>query len=199
MTARQRGRPRDPAIDRAILSAARELLVDDGYAALSMEAVAARAQVSKPTLYLRYPSKLALVFEAVFGKTKTRELPDGGDLVSDLREAYRWAVEEFAAPEARSALPGMLAEMSADPGLAKVVRATVIGPESARVHGLLKDAQRRGEIRADADLPLAIEAFIGTALARATLLDRPLDDDFAELLVDLLVRGLAPRRVPSSS
>jgi hypothetical protein len=53
-----------------------------------------------------------------------------------------------------------------------------------------------GGIRADADLQLAIDAFIGTALARATLLDRPLDDDFAERLVDLLVTGLAPRAGP---
>src|SRR4051812_41795986 len=67
---RRRGRPRDPAIDEAILSAARTLVVEIGYAALAMEAVAARARVSKPTLYLRYPTKGALVFEAVFGKTK---------------------------------------------------------------------------------------------------------------------------------
>ncbi len=55
MATRQRGRPRDPAINDAILTAARELLVEVGYAELSMEAVAARAGVSKPTLYLRWP------------------------------------------------------------------------------------------------------------------------------------------------
>lgn len=193
MTTRQRGRPRDPAINDAILTATRELLIDVGYAGLSMEAVAARAGVSKPTLYLRYPNKGALVFDAIFGKTRTVAMPDTGDLVADLREAYDWGVDEFAAPEARAALPGMLAELSSSPELARLVRTRVIEPEYARVHGLLERAQRRGEIRADADLPLVIDAFIGTALARATILDHPLDHAFAVRLVELLVTGLAPR------
>src|SRR3954470_2564918 len=93
-----RGRRRDPRKDEAILVATRELLVEVGYAALSMEAVAARARVSKPTLYLRYPSKAVLVFDAVFGRTKAKEIPDTGSVVDDLREAYGWAVEEFASP-----------------------------------------------------------------------------------------------------
>jgi hypothetical protein len=122
--------------------------------------------------------------------------PISGEAAWSGRSAYRWAVDEFAAPEARSALPGMLAELSSSPQLAGFIRAQVIEPESARVRGLLASAQRRGEIRADADPQLAIDAFIGTALARATLLDRPLDDDFAERLVDLLVTGLAPRAGP---
>jgi AcrR family transcriptional regulator len=192
-TTPRRGRPRDPAINEAILTATRELLVDVGYAGLSMEAVAARAGVSKPTLYLRYPSKSALVFDAVFGKTKALALPDTGDLLADLREAYDWAVAEFAAPEARAALPGLLAELSSSPELARLARTRVIDPEYQRVHGLLERAQRRGEIRADADLPLVIDAFIGTALARATILDHPIDSAFGARLVELLVTGLTPR------
>jgi AcrR family transcriptional regulator len=193
MPSKQRGRPRDPAIDDAILTATRDLLIDVGYAGLSMEAVAARARVSKPTLYLRYPSKGVLVFDAVFGKTKARELPDTGDLIADLREAYDWAVDEFAAPEARAALPGLLAEVSASRELAQLVRTVVIEPEYARVRELLERAKQRGEVRADADLSLVIDALTGTALARASLLDDPLDHTSGERLVELLVTGMAPR------
>ncbi len=193
VTTRPRGRPRDPAIDEAILTATRDLLIDVGYAALSMEAVAARARVSKPTLYLRYPTKGLLVFDAVFGKTKTRALPDSGELLADLREAVSWGVEEFAAPEARAAIPGVLAELASSPELSRMVRTQVIEPEYARLRGLLERAQTRGEIRADADLTLVIDAFVGTALARATVIDRPLDNDFGLRLVDLVVAGLVPR------
>ena len=192
MQTRQRGRPRDPAINDAILNATRDLLLDVGYAGLSMEAVAARAHISKPTLYLRYPSKGALVFEAVFGRTKAFAMPDTGDLLTDLREAYDWAVEEFAAAEARAALPGILAEVSASQELGRLARTTVIEPEYARVHALLERAQRRGEIRTDVDLTLVIDAFLGTALARATILANPLDHDAGARLVELLVNGLAP-------
>ena len=125
-----RGRKRDPLKDESILQATRDLLVEVGYAGLSMEAVAARAGVSKPTLYLRYPGKVPLVFEAVFGRTKSREVPDSGSVVADLHEAYQWAVEEFAAPEARAAVPGLLAELAASPELAELVRRAVIDPST---------------------------------------------------------------------
>jgi AcrR family transcriptional regulator len=158
-----------------------------------MEAVAARAGVSKPTLYLRYPSKQVLIFDAVFGKTKALDMPETGSLRGDLLEAYGWAVAEFAAPEARATLPAMLAEMPTSPEFVRLVRAEVIDPEYARVQSLLLQAQARGEIRDGADLTLVIDAFLGAALARAVLLDRPLDHDFAHGMVDLLIEGLRPR------
>ena len=186
-----RGRRRDPAIDAAILTATRQLLVEVGYANLSMEAVAARAGVTKPTLYLRYPTRAVLVFEACFGKTKTRELPATGSIRADLCEAYRWAVDEFAAPEARAAIPGLLSEVAANAELSALIRGVVIGPEYARVRDQLELAQERGEIRADVDLDLVIDAFIGTALARITLLDHPVDHSYGARLVDLLLDGAA--------
>jgi AcrR family transcriptional regulator len=187
-----RGRKRDPLKDESILVATRELLLEVGYAALSMAAVAARAGVSKPTLYLRYPNKVALVFEAVFGRTKSREIPDSGSVVADLHESYQWAVEEFAAPEARAALPGLLAEIAASPELAETVRRTIVDPEYARVQSVLERGQSRGQIREDVDLELVIDAFTGTAQARATLLEHPIDQEYGARLVDLIVQGLRP-------
>jgi AcrR family transcriptional regulator len=192
VASRPPGRPRDPNVNEAILNATRALLLDVGYAGLTYEAVAARASVSKPTIYRRYPNKTALVFEAVFGQTKSRSVPDTGNLVDDLREAYGWAVEEFGSPEAIAALPGLMADLTANAELAQFVRVLVIEPEYERVRGVLESAQRRGEIRSDADLTLAIDAFTGTALARVLLLDRPVDPAFGERLVDLIVHGLAP-------
>ncbi len=193
MATRPRGRPRDPAIDDAILRAVRGLLVEVGYQQLAMEAVAARAGVGKRTLYLRYPTKASLVFEAVFGKTKQFPDPDTGNLRDDLNEAYSWAVDEFAAPEARAALPGLLAELASNPEIAQYVRSQVIAPEYARVRTALERAQARGEIHPDADLELAIDAFTGTALARATILDHPIDHAYGARLVELIISGLAPR------
>jgi AcrR family transcriptional regulator len=188
---RPRGRPRDPAIDDAILTATRELLIDVGYAGVSMDAVAARAGVTKPTIYLRFPTKAVLVFDAVFGKTRANTMPDTGNLIDDLRQAYAWAVDEFAAPDARAALPGLLAEVSATPEMAQLIRNRLIEPEYARVRDMLDRARRRGEIRDTADLTLVIDAFLGTALARAIVVDHPIDHEFGTRLVDLLVNGIA--------
>jgi tetracycline repressor-like protein len=87
----------------------------------------------------------------------------------------------------------MLAEMPASPEFVRLVRAEVIDPEYARVESLLRQAQAHGEVRDDADLTLVIDAFLGAALARAVLIDRPLDHDFAERMVDLLIEGLHAR------
>lgn len=190
---RPRGRPRDPSIDAAISSVARQLLLEVGYAGISIELIAARAQVGKPTVYRRYPSKAALVFDAVFGQTRSRPMPAHGEIGADLREAYSWAVDEFASPEAQAAIPGLLADLAADARLRAVARQLVIDPEVDRVRSALRAAQDRGEIRGDADLDLAIDAFTGTALARTTLVDRPVDHAYGDALVDLLMRGLAPR------
>jgi AcrR family transcriptional regulator len=186
-----RGRPRNPAIDTAILSATRGLLLEVGYANLAMEAVAARAGISKPTLYLRYPTRAVLVVEAIFGKTKVRATPNTGSIRTDLYEAYDWAVEEFSAPEARAAIPGLLAEVAASAELAQLIRTVVIGPEYDRVRAQMEQAQRRGEIRHDVDLDLVVDAFIGTALARVTLLDHAVDHAYGKRLVDLLLDGIA--------
>ncbi|ANY07770.1 TetR/AcrR family transcriptional regulator [Pseudonocardia sp. HH130630-07] len=192
MARRLPGRPRDPAINEAILSATRDLIAEVGQRGLSMEAVAARAGVSKPTLYLRYASKALLITEALFGQSKAREMPDSGRVREDLLEAYRWGVAEFDAPEARAALPAMLAEMTTSPELLRLVRAQVVDPEYARVRALLARAQERGEVRDGVDLDLVLDVFLGVVLARATVLDRPLDDAFAERMVDLVINGLRP-------
>src|SRR4249919_1354171 len=59
----RRGRPRSDAAHRAILDAARELLVQDGFASLRLEHVAARAGVGKATIYRRWRSKEELAFD----------------------------------------------------------------------------------------------------------------------------------------
>jgi AcrR family transcriptional regulator len=189
---RPRGRPRDPAIDEAILGAARTLLVEVGYASLTMEAVASRAGVTKPTLYRRWPVKGALVWEAVFGKTKAAPMPDTGDVAGDLRVIVGWGVDEFTAPEARAALPGMVAEFESNPELRRMVRGGLIEPEFARVRKVLERAVVRGELRSDVDLELLMDVLVGTVFGRAVLLEHKLDDQLVDQLVDLVLAGARP-------
>jgi len=192
MAARRTGRPRDPAINDAILSATRQLLTEVGYTRLTMEGVAARAGVQKPTLYLRYPTKTALVFAAAFGKTAAVDDPDTGSLVGDLTIAYQWLIDELTAPEARAALPGLMADMATDPDGAELVRSLVIAPEYGRVRDRLERAVHRGELRADADLELAIDALIGTVLVRSAILDHPVDHAFSLRAIEMIVAALRP-------
>src|SRR5271168_3505369 len=88
----QRGRPRSQVADRAILTAAAELLADRGLAAMSIEEVAARAGVGKTTIYRRWPSKGLLALDAfVTSFREEQPLPDTGTLRGDLLAAlHAW-------------------------------------------------------------------------------------------------------------
>jgi AcrR family transcriptional regulator len=163
--------------------------VEVGYAALTIEGVAARAGVAKPTIYRRWPVKGALVAEAVFGKTKAMPMPDTGDVAGDLRIIVGWGVDEFMAPEARAALPGMVAELQSDAAVRRLFQERVIEPEYVRVRQVLERARDRGEVREDVDLELLMDVLVGTVFARATLLDHPLDDRLVDELVELALSG----------
>jgi Bacterial regulatory proteins, tetR family len=82
----QRGRPRDANVENAILNAAVAILNEVGYNDLSIEAVASRARVGRPTVYRRWPSKLDLVVDAVVRLVPAVSAPDTGDVFTDLEE-----------------------------------------------------------------------------------------------------------------
>src|SRR6476659_8086889 len=76
------GRPRDPQVDASIRAATLELLVEDGYQATTIQAVARRAGVSAPSIYRRWSSKAELVEAAVFPSDLVEPTP-GTDDVSE--------------------------------------------------------------------------------------------------------------------
>jgi AcrR family transcriptional regulator len=186
---RVRGRPRDPEVHQSILRATRELLVEVGYSNLTIERVAERAGVGKPSVYRRWGGKGLLVWEAVFGKSTALPLPDTGRIADDLRTVLRWTVDEAGAPEAQAALPGMLSDFKPKPELRRTVKQQLLDPEYARIRRLLERALERGELRPDLDLDLVMDTLIGTVLGRAVLLERPLDERLVEGLVDLVLEG----------
>src|SRR5438132_11861364 len=100
----RRGRPRDPAVDQAILAAAVDLLAEGGYARLTMEQVAARAGVGKASVYLRWPNKVTLVAEAIQHRSAVvPDVPDTGSLREDMLAFLgallrgKWAAERAVA------------------------------------------------------------------------------------------------------
>jgi len=109
------GRPRDARIDEAVLDATRELLLELGYAGLSLTAIAERAGTTRPALYRRWPSLDHLVHEAAFPADLTIPRPPGSP--PDLRSLVAGSLAAFAHPVARAAAPGLVAAITADPGL----------------------------------------------------------------------------------
>src|SRR5260370_37457908 len=104
------GRPRDPRIDAAILTATADLLVQIGYSNLTMAAIADRAGTTKTALYRRWSSKAELVHEAAFPTAPTALTTPEGDIVGDLRAMIAAARRVFTSPVVRSALAGLVGD-----------------------------------------------------------------------------------------
>lgn len=183
------GRPRDAQLDHAILEATRELLATDSYAQLSMESVAARAQVGKKTLYRRWPSKAPLVADAVldaYGRDGSFDVPDTGDIRADVQS---WLIEhaEFIADPSNAALiRALIAAAASNPLDSNALHVRLTAPQHAGLMTRLHHATENAELRADADLDAIATALIGTlmlqvlnytatSVARATQYDGLLD------------------------
>lgn len=107
------GRPRDARIDGAVLRATAELLVEVGYAELTLTAIAERAGTTRPALNRRWSSLDHLVHEAAFPDTLTGAPAPTGDV----RALVAGALAAFSHPVARAAAPGLVAAITADPSL----------------------------------------------------------------------------------
>ena len=186
------GRPRNPQIDEAVLRAAAELVVEVGYADLTIAAIAERAGTSKPAIYRRWPSKAHLVHEAAFRDDDEHlSLPDTGVLRDDLAEMLRRTAAAFAHPVARALTPGLMAELAVDPTLHPALL--------ERFGGVWKGfgdrialAAERGEVREGIDTDVLIEALAGAALMRLLVSSTEgLDEDWIDRTTDLLMRGIA--------
>lgn len=161
------GRPRDATLHAAILDAVRELLAVSSYAELSMDAVAARAQVGKKTLYRRWASKAPLVVEAVldaYGRGGTFAVPDTGDLRADL---HRWLIEhgEFIAEPANAKLiRALVAAAAAGSGDSEALYEQLSVPQRSGLVDRVRIAVEKGALRADIDPDVIANALMGTLL-----------------------------------
>lgn len=183
------GRQRDPRIDSAILSATAELLVQIGYSNLSLAAVAERAGTTKSALYRRWSSKAELVHEAAFPAAPTALQAAAGDIAADIRMMIAATRDVFTTPVVRAALPGLVADMTADAELNARVLAR-FADLFAAVRMRLREAVDRGEAHPDVDPDRLIELIGGATMLRMLLYpDDMLDDAWVDQTTAIVVRG----------
>lgn len=181
---RKRPRRRGETLVGAILDAAIEELREKGYAGLTMESVAQRAGASKASLYRRWEGRAELAMDAAYALAPLPEqIPDTGDLRGDLLEVLRLITHALSGP-AGEALRGVFAEALPQAGRAAELRVRSQGRSSTLITDVLRRAAERGEISADAILPVRVQ--VAPAMLRNYLLleNRPLDDALLRELVD---------------
>ncbi len=184
------GRPRDPRIASAIMSATAELLVEIGYSSLSVAAVAERAGTTKSALYRRWSSKAELVHEAAFPVAPTALQSPAGDIAADVRMMIEATRDVFTTPVVRAALPGLVADMTADADLNARVMSRFIDLFTA-VRMRLQDAVDRGEAHPGVDPDRLIELIGGATMLRMLLRpDEKLDDAWVDQTASIVLHGV---------
>ena len=165
--ARAPGRPRSAASHEAILRATLELLAEKGMGGMSMDAVAARAGVSKATIYRRWKSKEELVEELLDQLVGVVQPIETDNPREDLLETTRHAVA--SAGPALSLLLALAAEAVTNPAFGDVFRAKLVEPRRAQLRRFLERAVAVGELREDADLEYFADVALGTVIWRSQI------------------------------
>jgi AcrR family transcriptional regulator len=150
---RSRGRPRDPGVDEAILSAVLDLLAEGGYTRLTMDQVAIRAGVGKASVYLRWPNKVALVADAIQRRPGfAPKVPDTGSLREDMLEFLHEVLRmRGTVPRALGAVHG---EIMNNIELRRAWRRGMAGTLTSCVREIVERAIERGELPPSADVEL---------------------------------------------
>lgn len=195
------GRPRSAEADRRILDAALLLLGEQGFAEMSVEAVAARAGVGKATIYRRWPSKEALVVAAI--ATLRPDLPpvDTGnvrdDLIAMAREILRFKKAQASSfkVDVNWLMPRILMECSMHAELDEVYQDEVGRPHRRAISALIERGIARGELRRDLDPKLFHDLLAGTFMFIATRRGglSQMDNALIEDVIDLALDGARPR------
>lgn len=189
----KRGRPRDAAARRRVLKAAYALLEEGGVTALTMEAVAARAKVGKPTLYRSWPNAQALAMAALIEAAPDAPEPDGaGPALAALRRQVRFVVEVFASRIGRSAA-ALVASATRDTEIFRSFRSQVILSSRTAGRALITRAIAEGDVRPGIDIEAALDAIYGPVFFRVLVGHEGLDEGFADRLMDTVLEGLGPR------
>jgi AcrR family transcriptional regulator len=189
----RRGRPRSDKAHIAILESAAELLLEQGLTAVSMDAVAARAGVSKATIYRWWPTKESLALDALHHEWAGVPPPqDTGSLQGDLLSLLRpWARLASRRPYGR-VIAALLTEAQTDPAFAQQYRTRFVQPRRDQARAIFRRAIERGEIPADTKIEVALDLLYGPIYHRLLHGHAPLNDRFVRDVIDTALNGIAP-------
>lgn len=181
------GRKRDPSRDDDLLDATLDVLAEAGYRGLTMDMVAARAGAGKATIYRRWPSKEALILDAIARMKHIQvgldRLPDTGTLRGDLLALFKPQSIEEGERRLRI-MTGLASLLSEHQELAEAVNAVMIEPWAAAHRIFMQRALERGEISAEADIESVSQIIPSMAAYRALIQRKPFEKEFLVSLID---------------
>ncbi|WP_344307794.1 TetR/AcrR family transcriptional regulator [Fodinicola feengrottensis] len=187
------GRPRDPALERAILEAAVDVLMAQGLAKATVEEVARQAGTGKAAIYRRWPSKTALVIAAIRALHADVSVPDTGSLREDLVTCAL----HYSSGDERSTLllASLLGAATHEPELRKAAYESIGRPPALALRSVLDRWIERGEIDPDAPVDIIAGVLPSYAFRQMVARREKLDEATIAALIDhVLLPALRHRR-----
>jgi AcrR family transcriptional regulator len=167
-----RGRPRDPALDTAILGATLQLFIANGIAGMSVEQIAKRAGVGKPTIYRRWSTKEQMVADAIEAHVGTDlQWPSRDEIQSIpahelVRRNVAAAARTAADPTFRALVAQIYGSAVTHPLLMRTYWDHYIQPRRTLVIAMLQRAQAEGAVPENADLDVLVDMLAGAVTYR---------------------------------
>jgi AcrR family transcriptional regulator len=166
------GRPRDPSVEIVVRAAVRESLIEDGFEATTIPAVARRAGIGAPTIYRRWPTQIELVetvFDDIFAE-EVLEVPlDQGDFDHVVRRVVEGAFRFYGHPAARRAVPGLLAAYNGDPSRYEALTQRIEVPARRVFRQVHANAVKQGRVARKPDPDTLFSTIAGSALYYANI------------------------------
>lgn len=184
------GRPRDPQIDDAVLTATLAVLDDVGYGGLTLGEVARRAGTTKPAIYRRWSGRQRLVLTALGGRVGEAEAPDTGCTLCDVDECLRVFVGTFRRMPP-DVLGPLFADCASDQELQAEFMTMLFDPPRAAVRQTLDRAYEKGDLRSDVDRDLIVDMLGSLVHYRALFRHTETSDEEIERVVEALLQGIA--------
>lgn len=186
------GRPRSQRARRAVLHVARALFAKGGYAAATVEGVAARAGVAKTTIYRWWPNRAALLVEVLVEEAAAAAPPpDGGDPLRALRAEMR-SIAVAANGFSGRLLTSLLGQAQQDPDVRTALLQGLFYPRREASAEAIRRAQAAGALRSDAPPQVAVDLFFGPLFFRVFVRHAPVTDAFVRRVFEDVVAGLRP-------
>ncbi|WP_139793394.1 TetR/AcrR family transcriptional regulator [Ensifer aridi] len=189
---KRRGRPPNQLAQARILKAAHDILTEDGFGRLTVEAVAARSGVGKPTIYRHWANASELAMAALMSGDPGIFAGGGTSLRSALAGQMRSLIQAFATTRGRQ-IAMTLAAADPESEFTKAFRNQVILSSREAGRALLLEAAARGEITLQHDLEVLLDMIYGPVFYRLLVGHRSLDTGFADGIVAIALEAVAAR------
>ena len=190
---RKRGRPKGDEVKLAILRAANDLLESEGYSGFTIEAVAARSGAARSTIYRWWPNRAALAIAGFLSETAPKiAYGRSGSAAADIRKQLMTVADVYSGKVGRT-IAALVAQGQGDHEALQALLSGYVVPRREEAKRILRAGLQSGELRADLDVDVAVDALYGPIWYRILVPHAPLSREWASRLAEHVMGGLLAR------